>query len=1280
MPEKIDPFFEETLEQTVPASEFNAEATCAAIKRAANGDTSAGEQNSTPVIDETSFEKRTRELLGGVRPSREKRYDITGLLGTGSTGRVYLARDNNLERDLALKFLHKNDSAQLSAIQRLIHEARMTARLEHPNILPLYDLGYTEKGPVYFSMRKAHGESLGAIMRRIKKGEPAPAVMATDLDKIEVFLKLCEAVAYAHHRGVIHQDIKPDNVMIGDFGEVVLVDWGTAYSTRDNEPSDCSLVGTPAYMSPEQARGERADKRSDIYCLGATLYHLLTLQHPTRSDDVHTFWAMKRRGELSPLDTTAVAHVPSLLVAACLKAMAADPDDRFSSVSALQSALRQYQRHAESISLVSAAQSVADRAARGADYEYFREAITQLKNALSMWPENPQAQSLLCTTRKSFAESALTKGDYELAISIVRQEPALKDILDRAVELRNKRNIRRKHTRAAWGVAGFFGVIVLSLAVYLYLDQLRYVGDWELMYDQDFTRPGANLSGLSFAELILTNDIAPPRLSDSGLELPAQQMIWFENIAARGDVRLEVTAYWPREVDGLEMHLNAERTNPRAFFWCLPGFACQFGGFRGRVNAISRNDSAQVFDAGEAVPKSFAPGKTYTFAFEHRGDTLRQYVNGHVLNERIELLPLAGGNHERVALRAWTTIILTHVQIWRRALPEKASPLIAGDALVAAGYHTGAVKQYLTIADDFPLSRLGEKALAKGFFSASLLQDSTIQTLAGIRNRITREYPQTTFLPLLNESECVSLWRTGNCEQALIRGNALLDKYPDSRIALRILTTPRNLLPDSIATRLLTFVARTRAVTRLNLSRLGITDLSPLAGMNLQWLDISENSISSLEPLRGMPLTELNFEHNLVSDLQPLRSMPLNGLRCADNDIRSLEPLTGMPLKDLNCETNRIETLEPLKDMALEQLQCGQNRIADLSPLAGLPLNRLFCSNNLVQSLEPLRGMALDALGCTSNNITSVEPLRGMPLKTLYLDRNPIRDLSALASMPLRFLTFDHCPVESLEPLAGMPLEGVTLSGTRAKSLEPLKGILLKELECDNTNIDNLEPLAGMPLTLLKCSNNAVSSLKPLRMCKELVMLSCYGNPLLSLEPYETQPPPQIFVADFSRFTREYMDNVLAAWDKNHQYSDITRVARAMMAIDAGDAQGARAQAHSFDGHRYLLLPIGLTWSQTDALAKKLGGHMLTVTSDSEFEFTLDLQGEGTTVWLDHVGYPSPKRWRTGEEVLVDKCNEGISRQGHYYWYQSNLFALKPCWLGLAESSALAGVIIEWDY
>lgn len=282
----------------------------------------------------------------------EGRYQVRGELARGGVGVVLLAHDNDIGRDLAVKVLHEDLADDPALLQRFVEEAQIGGQLQHPGIVPVYELGLDLRQRPFFTMKLVQGETLAALLdRRAEPGEDLPRWLS-------VFARVCETVAYAHARGVVHRDLKPGNIMVGEFGEVLVMDWGfakvlgrgdDAKDTAQVAPtSDTSVsiagnvLGTPAYMPPEQAAGEVAglDARADVFALGAILGQILTGRPPYIGDDL---LAQARSGRLEPAyERLRTSGVDPVLSGLATEALQRDAMARPESARALSERLAHY--------------------------------------------------------------------------------------------------------------------------------------------------------------------------------------------------------------------------------------------------------------------------------------------------------------------------------------------------------------------------------------------------------------------------------------------------------------------------------------------------------------------------------------------------------------------------------------------------------------------------------------------------------------------------------------------------------------------------------------------------------------------------------------------------------------------------------------------------------------------------------------------------------------------------------------------------------------------------
>jgi serine/threonine protein kinase len=310
------------------------------------------------------------ELVGTeprLVPRARDRYERVKPLGEGGVGEVLLAQDHDIDRKVAIKAL-KPDMQAPGHVIRFVDEVRTVGSLEHPNIVPIHDVGVDANGQFFFVMKYVAGETLESIIEKLATGDPATHRRYPIEVRTQIVLSILRALQYAHAQGIVHRDLKPANIMLGEFGEVMVMDWGLAKKIKQPElpfpetndgavgheseqgrarlfrTRHGTLLGTPAYMSPEQARAQEVDQRCDLYSIGVLFFELLTLEHYLR--DRQTLADMLA-GVLhvevpafQPRSDPYAGGIPHALVYFCAKAMKKDPAERFQTADEMASALQ----------------------------------------------------------------------------------------------------------------------------------------------------------------------------------------------------------------------------------------------------------------------------------------------------------------------------------------------------------------------------------------------------------------------------------------------------------------------------------------------------------------------------------------------------------------------------------------------------------------------------------------------------------------------------------------------------------------------------------------------------------------------------------------------------------------------------------------------------------------------------------------------------------------------------------------------------------------------------
>ncbi len=327
------------------------------------------EDNTSEIL---SIPKRTLAELGINLENSAPDFRNMGEIGRGGTGLVMGATDAALGRLVAVKLLLPEYRFSREHIERIVREARATAQLEHPNIVPMHSLGIDKKYGVYFTMKKLQGDTLRNILRQLRDGNPEYILEYPWTKLLAIFLKACQGISYAHSKGVIHRDLKPENILVGKYGEVTIIDWGLVrkmkpvktsvdisndreFTVEKNEGKeeirfagkehsnltvDDFINGTPRYMAPEQAVGwnSKLDHRCDIYAMGVIMYEILTFHNPFEGLKIESeVLNAVSNGNYSPPRQTKPngKSISPELEAICLKAMALQREERYQSITDL---------------------------------------------------------------------------------------------------------------------------------------------------------------------------------------------------------------------------------------------------------------------------------------------------------------------------------------------------------------------------------------------------------------------------------------------------------------------------------------------------------------------------------------------------------------------------------------------------------------------------------------------------------------------------------------------------------------------------------------------------------------------------------------------------------------------------------------------------------------------------------------------------------------------------------------------------------------------------------
>ncbi|MFK7990533.1 MAG: serine/threonine-protein kinase [Sandaracinaceae bacterium] len=410
-----------------------------------------------PDPSSDSVDQRAKDLLDRLTRrslSEASPLELHETLGEGGMGVVRLGTQRALGRQVAVKTLKAELAADSASTLKLLREAWVTGRLEHPNVVPVYDIALDAAGCPQIVLKKIEGAEWGTLMHDAAALSRTYGADDPQAWNMQIFMQVCNAVHFAHSRGVLHRDLKPENVMIGAFGEVYVVDWGIAVGLGDDDGDSWlprardarELAGTPVYMAPEMLGGpeSRLSARTDVYLLGALLYEILTGEAPHRGTRL-----MEIVSSIIESNPPFPKDAPAELVRIVRRAMDPDPDARFENAEQVRLAVSAFLRHRDGARLAARASDNLgvlrallddETALRETIYERFGECRFGVRHALDVWPDNAKARATLEEAVVAMVEYELEQDEPEAARALLGDLPSAPPELERRVdEARAKR-------------------------------------------------------------------------------------------------------------------------------------------------------------------------------------------------------------------------------------------------------------------------------------------------------------------------------------------------------------------------------------------------------------------------------------------------------------------------------------------------------------------------------------------------------------------------------------------------------------------------------------------------------------------------------------------------------------------------------------------------------------------------------------------------------------------------------------------------------------------------
>lgn len=882
-------------------------------------------------------------------------YQLGAELGRGGMGLVNVANQQVFDREVAIKRLLGGE-ANRDAAMKFFAEALVTAQLEHPHIVPIHDLMANADGQLQLVMKRVEGLSWRDLLHPRTDVHRQRAADFTLDDHLDILLKVCDALSFAHGRGFLHRDVKPENVMIGSYGEVLVMDWGCAVAFGDcaHHPvvprvdEISHIAGTPSYMAPEMVliQADQIGPHSDVYLLGATLYEVLTLTKPNRGDNVYAVLRDAVAGTvIPPAEAAPEREVPDELADICLEALAKDPTTRIQEVGILAGRLRDYRRHAQAITLAQLAERLLDEASRlgtGARAQAraddgLRRAVAAAENSCELWPGWSAGHALAARATIAHAHHCLSTGGAVQAQSLAqRAAPHARAAGDervtgqaKALAEQARRQGKAAHLRertlriTRWAILGLAVVMVAGSLI-----AISVISGKQHEAETERAHAVAALADLTHEQ---DQRHADQRKYAPGLVAQAKAGIVSEHLADAAEALSGALAFDPELVDAMMLQANV-------------------------VAALGRYDAAlPVAKKWQASAPTDANAKELVGLCSLAGTQDSKVISSRCadlfMREHLPTLAQSG-------LRSNADRLVAYQARLEQFVPGASAGLqINDEGTLGFSWDAKGLRHRQTLVDLSPLRGMPFRDLNlsdTGVVDLSPLADMPLHSL-NINDTKIHDLSPLRHCPLEDLSACGC-----SIDVATLAGFRLTKFWAYNNTQITRIDALHGM-----------------PLTDLNLSGCRVEDLAPLAEGKLGRLEI-DGSFTSLEPLRGMPLKEPRL-FGAFSLLAPLAQSPLHALT-----ISSTVPidLSGLPVEHLDhldlgsgCHFSDPRQLVVLQPVAL-YLDGYHNenldwiRLLDLSRLTELGISHCSSVSLAPFAKAPLQSVDIrgynDGLDCST--------------------------------------------------------------------------------------------------------------------------------------------------------------------------------------------------------------------------------------------------------------------------------------------------------------------------
>ncbi len=1252
------------------------------------------------------------------------KYHLEKRIGRGGMGEIWKAQGpfNHL---VAVKVLRGGVLSDKDSLARFRKEAQAMSKLQHRNICRILDVGESLglEGPTaYIAMELLEGvnlaeildysahssmstdskpgssnqpsslSDLSTIVKSVKSyqnleetsstkpspgpsGEPLPVQLS-----LAVILKICEAIQFAHEKGIFHRDLKPANIFIREDGEPVILDFGLAKVKSHNDVHSMSLshagdvFGTFEYMAPEQAQSSKdVDERSDLYALAAILYQMLTGRKSFQSSG-HVLKDIQRLQMHEPVKPCLLnPRLDKELQSILLKALQAEPQARYVSVQQFADDIQRYLRG-----------------------------------------ETILAKKMGITSRvKKFAKRHKVSVTYSSVIL-------------------------------------FISIAFLSYFIWEYQ---KHWGSWSSVYTWDHRQVSPN-HDFAVYDAFLSKQEKLFNQDSSGLLLKKMNWLQIVPIDITGDIRVICRIKTSHRLDAFEIAINAA-VAPLDNMYAVPtSYSFQIGGYLGKTDFATVNHQSKIPVWLKSAATKMQPNQELEIQVERIGETFSLTVNREKTVETQNLLPLHSPRNNSVLLRSMAdSVHLLSLQIYRMSMPEKTSPLVAGEVMASYGFTDAAINYFEHIGNDYKGHDIAVSALVKAYLIESGKKPLETEKEKAIYQIITKQYPNSPYRLSAVEAYTVKCLNAGRTDEALDNLQRVLQDKPSSLLPLEFLSPAySDSLTPARLNRLLPLLNGLPSIPRLSanlkkginfhlltnsnvgeflLTNCNLSDITfinsktlhslhigqnyevsnfqVLKDKRLRLLDLGQTQFREWKMLNGMPLVELGINKMGLNKfpLPDAKHFPLLEIvSLSHNPMTNLKGLETFNLRRLTATSCKLDDISALRGMSkLDILLLPDNNIKDLSPLKGLKISNLDVSQNEITSLDDIAGERLKTLMANNSQIVSMPKTFFPVLKKLALKRSQIKDLKFLRQMlKLEYLTLSNSSLTSLQGLESVRLRTLDISGSPIKNYEALRsqGSLewirlnntsfsnlksldspdmltiearktklsslagidrfkhLKELSIGHTQVKHLTLVQTLPLISLNIEftnttgieslaqvhtlkkliapNAKLRDLRPLNHLDSLALVNIDNNPV---KYWMQQPWPETTFFYNCGLNEIELDRLIKQWMPIEKMEQNRRRAEIYKIWKTGNFPDLRRVAQAqVDGTRLLFIPIEVSYRQAKWIAEKSHGHLARLSLSTTLRNLSDLGEPKSAGWVSEDIFDQlkdPDNYTRNNHIFVDK-------------------------------------------